>query len=306
MSCAVHGEIKPIALTRLVGEDGEVKISADFSAFVTFIRSASEDVPHLSQPVLIRADERVGEADVCQLRFMTAAYSALAFANLPRANVIVAHPKCYDALSGDSGQNTVNERFLQDANSVIASEEPCPEFVGHVTRAEVSWNNYNFGDGTGTDFFAKYDVVVVGGTFDRLHLGHRLLLTTAAWATKKKLWIGVTGADLLTHKAYAKLIAPFDQRANAASRCAREARPDLSNISVAELHDPAGPAATDSSISAMVVSRETSKSASEINSYRVENGLPVMVIISVDLLGGGAVKLSSSTLRAQDIKESCK
>ena len=38
-----------------------------------------------------------------------------------------------------------------------------------------------------------YPVVAVGGTFDHLHAGHKILLSMAAWITEKKLIIGVTG-----------------------------------------------------------------------------------------------------------------
>jgi hypothetical protein len=35
--------------------------------------------------------------------------------------------------------------------------------------------------------------VAVGGTFDRLHAGHRLLLTAAALVSTKHVYIGITG-----------------------------------------------------------------------------------------------------------------
>ena len=43
----------------------------------------------------------------------------------------------------------------------------------------------------------------VGGTFDRLHAGHRLLLATAAAATDGVLYVGVTGDSLLRKKVSA-------------------------------------------------------------------------------------------------------
>jgi hypothetical protein len=35
--------------------------------------------------------------------------------------------------------------------------------------------------------------VAVGGTFDHLHAGHKILLTMTAWITRKRLVCGVTG-----------------------------------------------------------------------------------------------------------------
>lgn len=38
-----------------------------------------------------------------------------------------------------------------------------------------------------------YPVSVIGGTFDHLHAGHKILLSMAAWITSEKLIVGVTG-----------------------------------------------------------------------------------------------------------------
>jgi Cytidylyltransferase-like len=40
----------------------------------------------------------------------------------------------------------------------------------------------------------SFSDVALGGTFDRLHAGHRLLLAAAAAVTTKNIYIGVTGA----------------------------------------------------------------------------------------------------------------
>ena len=39
-------------------------------------------------------------------------------------------------------------------------------------------------------------VVALGGTFDHLHAGHKILLSMAAWISRKKLIVGVTGSEL--------------------------------------------------------------------------------------------------------------
>jgi phosphopantetheine adenylyltransferase len=39
-----------------------------------------------------------------------------------------------------------------------------------------------------------YDFTCVGGTFDHLHSGHKVLLTGSALITNKKLTIGLSGA----------------------------------------------------------------------------------------------------------------
>ena len=39
----------------------------------------------------------------------------------------------------------------------------------------------------------SFESVAVGGTFDRLHVGHRLLLAATALVSTKQVYIGVTG-----------------------------------------------------------------------------------------------------------------
>lgn len=45
-----------------------------------------------------------------------------------------------------------------------------------------------------------YENVVLGGTFDRLHNGHKVLLSTAALKCTKKLTVGVTDISMLKSK----------------------------------------------------------------------------------------------------------
>jgi pantetheine-phosphate adenylyltransferase len=41
-----------------------------------------------------------------------------------------------------------------------------------------------------------YPVVILGGTFDHLHAGHKILLSMGAWIASEKIIVGVTGANL--------------------------------------------------------------------------------------------------------------
>jgi phosphopantetheine adenylyltransferase / dephospho-CoA kinase len=44
----------------------------------------------------------------------------------------------------------------------------------------------------------KYNTVVLGGTFDRLHVGHKILLSEAALRAQKRLVVGVTDVNMIT------------------------------------------------------------------------------------------------------------
>ena len=39
-------------------------------------------------------------------------------------------------------------------------------------------------------------VAALGGTFDHLHAGHKILLSMAAWISQRKVIVGVTGSVL--------------------------------------------------------------------------------------------------------------
>ena len=58
----------------------------------------------------------------------------------------------------------------------------------------------------------QHESICMGGTFDHMHLGHRLLLTQACLVTRNVLHVGVTSDALLTQKAYASLIEPYEER----------------------------------------------------------------------------------------------
>lgn len=50
----------------------------------------------------------------------------------------------------------------------------------------------------------SFSHVAVGGTFDRLHVGHRLLLAASALICTENIYIGVTGTHC-SHPAYASV-----------------------------------------------------------------------------------------------------
>ena len=51
-----------------------------------------------------------------------------------------------------------------------------------------------------------YPVVALGGTFDHLHAGHKILLSLAAWIARDKLIVGVTGMPSYIHTLLQELI----------------------------------------------------------------------------------------------------
>lgn len=146
----------------------------------------------------------------------------------------------------------------------------------------------------------QFPMVAVGGTFDRLHAGHRLLLAATALVATEKVFIGVTSDKLLSNKRNKELLEPYDVRAKAAVNYVKSVHPALS-VTCGPLIDPKVPplAATDRAFDAIVVSEETVPGAEEINRVRHSLGFEPLVIVVVSLLPATSEgqKLSSTDLR---------
>jgi phosphopantetheine adenylyltransferase len=157
--------------------------------------------------------------------------------------------------------------------------------------------------------FKLYDDVAVGGTFDYLHTGHRMLLSTCLLSARKRLVIGVTGAPLLVKKSHKEYIQPFETRRRNVELYCRLQRPDL-YLEPVELVEPAGPTATDPNFDLIVVSEETASGISAINDIRAKNGFKPMQGLIIHLAASyGKMKdlsqdskLSSTTIRLRQKK----
>ena len=91
-----------------------------------------------------------------------------------------------------------------------------------------------------------------------MHLGHRLLLTQACIVTKRTLHIGVTGDALLTKKAYAEHIEPYQERCRIVREFIERLAPNI-EAKFFELSDPVGIAGELANIEACVLTKETQK-----------------------------------------------
>ena len=69
-----------------------------------------------------------------------------------------------------------------------------------------------------------YDHVALGGTFDHMHMGHRLLLTESAMLSCQRLLVGVASGPLLESKVLPELIAPCEERVRNVSGFLRDVK----------------------------------------------------------------------------------
>jgi cytidyltransferase-like protein len=116
-----------------------------------------------------------------------------------------------------------------------------------------------------------FGTIALGGTFDRLHNGHRKLLTLGAGLCRDTLVVGITGDAMLQKKSLADKILSYQERAKAVVDFLALIKPSL-QVNVFQLTDPFGPTITDSTIEALVVSSETLGGVQKINDLRREKG----------------------------------
>lgn len=143
-----------------------------------------------------------------------------------------------------------------------------------------------------------YKYVALGGTFDRLHAGHRLLLTTAAFYTRTFLRVGVTKEPLLKNKLLSSYIQPFETRCDMVSRFLCSLRNDLC-LEVVGITEKSGGTNCDANVEALVVSPETAAVVDSINLERATNKLPPLHCIQIPYVSNENKHISSTEIREQ-------
>eukprot|EP00160_Parvularia_atlantis_P005123 Unigene14371_Nuclearia_a/m.43375 Unigene14371_Nuclearia_a/g.43375 ORF Unigene14371_Nuclearia_a/g.43375 Unigene14371_Nuclearia_a/m.43375 type:complete len:324 (-) Unigene14371_Nuclearia_a:28-999(-) len=154
---------------------------------------------------------------------------------------------------------------------------------------------------------SMYPGVVLGGTFDHLHAGHRLLLSVSALLASRRVVCGVTDAVMLANKKHAAFLEGVAERIAHVEAFLRLFRPDLEAI-VVPIADPFGPSIVLPDLDAIVVSAETISGAHAVNQRRAENGLSQIKVLVIALLSGQidpftaeaslSLKISSTDVRA--------
>ncbi|KAJ7449952.1 hypothetical protein FB451DRAFT_1287082 [Mycena latifolia] len=139
----------------------------------------------------------------------------------------------------------------------------------------------------------RFPVVALGGTFDHLHAGHKILLSMAAWIASEKLIVGVTDDALLTRKTNAHVLEPLAQRTAAVRAFLTAFRPRLT-YDIVPISDVYGPTGWDPNIQALVVSKETASGAAAIASHRAAHGLPALETFTIDVISSTSTNLSDA------------
>ncbi|MFH1404449.1 MAG: pantetheine-phosphate adenylyltransferase [Candidatus Altiarchaeota archaeon] len=132
--------------------------------------------------------------------------------------------------------------------------------------------------------------IVIGGTFNGLHEGHKRLIETG-FENAESAVIGLT-SDEFANRFRAEEVRPFESRM-------RELEEYVGGLgkpySIVEINDSYGVATIDPEVDSIVVSEETLLRAEEINTIRFKKKLHRLVMIVVPLvLDEKGIPVSSS------------
>ncbi|KAF0699067.1 Aste57867_10340 [Aphanomyces stellatus] len=142
----------------------------------------------------------------------------------------------------------------------------------------------------------KESLVVIGGTFDHMHNGHKKLLSLGAAIAAPGMLIGVTAPHMLEKKSLGYLIECLDERKRRVRDYLATMHPHV-QATIVTIDDPFGPSITSKDVTAIVVSTETQMGAVKINEIRAERGLAPLKIYVCRRTD--ASTLSSSFIREQ-------
>jgi cytidyltransferase-like protein len=149
-----------------------------------------------------------------------------------------------------------------------------------------------------------YEIVGLGGTFDRFHAGHEHFIKFAS-QFGQHLHIGITHPKLTQGKLLADLIEPYETRKRAVIKFCKTQQ--ISG-SVMELTDPYGPTLEKKAkIRALVVTEDTVTGADKINQTRTAMDLRQLPVQVCPLLKDETGQIiSSERIRAGEINRAGK
>ena len=146
----------------------------------------------------------------------------------------------------------------------------------------------------------KYKHVVLGGTFDHLHIGHTSPLRVA-FEIGEQVTVGLSTSKLYQNKPLWRTIQPYKVR-KAKLLYEIKTRWPKSIVTVVPINDMFGPSISNSEFDAIVVTEPLAAKAELVNEKRVKNGLKKLeVILAPQIEADDGSEMSSSRIRMGEI-----
>ena len=146
----------------------------------------------------------------------------------------------------------------------------------------------------------KFRKVAVGGTFDELHKGHKVLLMKA-FKIGKRVLIGLCTDEFARKLGKPHLTAPYEERLKEL-KTFLNVSDLLEKAEIIPLNDPFGPTLAQSCIEALIVSEETRATAVKINENRRKAGLPPLKIVTINMVPAeNCTPISTTRIRRGEI-----
>ncbi|OHF04689.1 cytidylyltransferase [Colletotrichum orchidophilum] len=219
-------------------------------------------------------------------------------------------------VNSEQGYRTLSAylKFAENRQTILQSQLA-------VVEAGLSMNIEGSGEDPGEDT-PGYSIVCLGGTFDHLHPGHKLLLTAAALLLRVpvkdstsscRLIVGITGDQLLVNKKHAELVQSWDDRAQYTieflssllelnkggwkkktslaetvtkqpGRVEATFRGGAIIVECVEIQDGFGPTVTQEDMDVLVFSGETRSGGQAVNDKRTAQGWKPLETFEVEVL----------------------
>ena len=151
----------------------------------------------------------------------------------------------------------------------------------------------------------KFKTIGLGGTFDRLHHGHKLMFDVAAFFAKE-IHLGLTGTSylMMREKELNKLIQNYQTRYETIINYFEKYKKNILRITELSSIGMDQSLASESSLEALIVSQETLKGALSINERRMSNNKPTLKILVIpSVLRENGSNESSTKLRYDDLQK---